>query len=75
MRAAASTSLAMLLPLASAQAQDLCQLIAGASVVADDGTFLGKLSNRYSSDSILNEYGTHGSPYSSESIWNQYGTY
>lgn len=68
-------SLAVLLPLAPAHAQDLCQLIAGASVVADDGKFLGKLSNRYSSDSILNEYGTHGSPYSSESIWNQYSTY
>lgn len=56
-------------------AQDLCQIISGASVIADDGKFLGKLTSQYSSDSILNEYGTHGSQYSSDSIWNQYGTY
>lgn len=56
-------------------AQELCQIIAGASVVADDGKFLGKLTSKYTSDSILNEYGTHGSKYSSDSIWNQYGTY
>ncbi len=55
--------------------QDLCQIISGASVIADDGKFLGKLNSQYSSDSILNEYGTHGSQYSSDSIWNQYGTY
>lgn len=59
----------------AARAQDLCQLIEGASVIADDGKFLGKVANQYSSDSILNEYGTHGSPYSSDSIWNQYGQY
>jgi hypothetical protein len=58
-----------------AYSQDLCQIISGASVVADDGKFLGKLTSQYSSDSILNEYGTHGSQYSSDSIWNQYGTY
>src|SRR5687767_8185267 len=56
-------------------AQELCQLIAGASVVANDGKFLGRLTSSYSADSILNQYGTHGSEYSSESIWNQYGQY
>jgi hypothetical protein len=56
-------------------AQDLCQIISGASIIANDGKFIGKLTSQYSSDSILNEYGTHGSQYSSESIWNQYGTY
>jgi hypothetical protein len=67
----------VLLIIASApiHAQDLCQIIAGASVIADDGKFLGRLTNSYSADSILNEYGTHGSEYSSESIWNQYGQY
>jgi hypothetical protein len=58
-----------------ASGQKLCDQIAGASVIADDGTFLGKLENSYSLDSILNEYGSHGSPYSSESIWNEYGQY
>ena len=56
-------------------AQDLCQIISGATVVADVGKFLGKVASEYSSDSILNEYGTHGSQYSSDSIWNQYGAY
>jgi hypothetical protein len=56
-------------------AQDLCQIISGASVIADDGQFLGKLTSQYSSDSILNEYGTYGSQYSSDSIWNPYGRY
>ena len=66
---------AWLLLVSAVGAQDLCQLIAGASVIADDGTFLGKLTSEYSSDSILNEYGTYGSPYSSNSIWNEYGQY
>jgi len=59
----------------TALAQDLCTLIAGASVIADDGKFLGRLTSKSSSDSILNEYGTYGSEYSSGSIWNKYGTY
>jgi hypothetical protein len=42
-------------------AEDLCQIIAGASVISDDGKFLGRLANAYSGDSILNSYGTHGS--------------
>jgi hypothetical protein len=70
-----STLVSVLLLLAPAREEDICQLIAGAFVVADDGTFLGTLSNQRSPDSILNEYGTHGSPYGVQSIWNQYATY
>lgn len=44
-------------------------------MIADDGKFLGRLTNQYVADSILNEHGTHGGPYSSDSIWNQYGPY
>jgi hypothetical protein len=41
-----------------------------------DGQFLGEISsNRYSSDSILNQYGPYGSQYSSTSIFNQYSPY
>lgn len=49
----------------------------GAVVVANDGTgtFLGKISSRYDSNSIFNEYGKYGSKYSSTSIWNPYGQY
>lgn len=48
----------------------------GMTIYADDGTYLGTVStDRYSSDSIMNEYGTYGSQYGSQSIMNQYGTY
>lgn len=41
-----------------------------------DMVFLGEVtSNEYNSDSIFNEYGSHGSKYNSESIWNEYGSY
>ena len=59
----------------AAIAQSACEIIAGCTIIADDGTLLGRLTNSYSADSILNEYGTHGSTYSSNSIWNEYGTY
>jgi hypothetical protein len=45
-------------------------------IVAQDGTYLGKLSdNRYDPDSVANPYGRYGSPYSSTSINNPYSTY
>jgi hypothetical protein len=45
-------------------------------IVAQDGTYLGKLSeNRYDPDSVSNLYGRYGSPYSSTSINNPYSTY
>jgi hypothetical protein len=45
-------------------------------IVAQDGTYLGKLSeNRYDPDSVSNPYGRYGSPYSSTSINNAYSTY
>ena len=45
-------------------------------IVAQDGTYLGKLSdNPYDPDSVANPYGRYGSPYSSTSIKNPYSTY
>ena len=45
-------------------------------ITADDGQFLGRITtNEYGSDSILNDYGDHGSEYSSDSIFNDYGSY
>lgn len=57
------------------QAQSVCDVIAGSSIVANDGTFLGQIESQYSTNSVLNEYGNHGGPYSAKSIWNEYGTY
>lgn len=56
-------------------AQSVCEIFDGAIVVADDGKYLGKITNSYDSESILNEYGTYGNEYSSNSIWNEYGQY
>lgn len=49
----------------------------GASYLeAKDGQFLGSIvSNRFDSNSILNEYGPYGSRYSTTSIFNQYSDY
>ena len=42
----------------------------------DHKTYLGCLScSKFAADSVLNKYGTHGSPYQSESIFNKYGDY
>ena len=56
-------------------ASQVCSTIAGASIIANDGKYLGKVANEYDTDSILNEYGTYGSEYSLDSIWNEYGIY
>jgi len=49
----------------------------GASVIADDGekTFLGKIDNNLSPDSIFNTIGIHGSDISPTSIWNDIGRF
>jgi hypothetical protein len=68
--------LSLILTLSSlALAQNLCQYVAGAKVISDDGKFLGTIESKYSGDSIFNEYGSYGSKYSGDSIWNEYGSY
>lgn len=45
-------------------------------LVAADGQFLGILSsNKYMTDSVMNEYGSYGSKYSTTSIFNPYSRY
>lgn len=61
----------------SSVAQDVCTIVDGAVIIAQDAehTYLGKITSKYDSDSIFNEYGTYGSQYSSKSIWNEYATF
>lgn len=61
----------------NAKAEEVCGIVQGAVLIAqdDNNTYLGKITNSYDSDSIFNEYGTYGSEYNSESIWNQYATF
>lgn len=55
----------------------VCSALRGATVIAQDSqnTFLGKVTGKYNSDSIFNEYGSHGGRYSTDSIWNRFGTF
>jgi len=54
---------------------DICSQIAGASVIANDGTYLGRLTNSGDAESVYNPYGTYGSPTGALSIYNRNGTY
>lgn len=56
-------------------ADGVCSAIAGASIIADDGEYLGAFVNKYDAKSTLNEYGQYGGAYSAKSIWNEYGQY
>lgn len=67
---------ACLLPAASG-AQEVCDTLAGAKIIAQDeeSTYLGTVSSSSDRDSIFNEYGTYGNDYSSESLWNRYSKF
>jgi uncharacterized protein YjdB len=54
---------------------NICSQIAGASVIANDGTYLGRLTNSSDAESVYNPYGTYGSPTGTPSIYNPNGTY
>jgi hypothetical protein len=56
-------------------ADELCSALAGASIVAKDGEFLGAFLNQNDGKSTLNAYGQYGGAYSANSIWNEYGQY
>lgn len=56
-------------------AQDICEAIEGAKVIADDGKYLGKICSSFDSESIINEFGSYGNEFNSNSIWNEFGTY
>jgi hypothetical protein len=59
-----------------ATARDILALLEGARIVADDGQFLGVITqNQFASDSILNEFGRYGSKFSATSIFNEFGRY
>lgn len=50
-------------------------LLYGSEVIADDGTFLGKITDSWDPDSIFNENGIYGSKTSIYSIWNENSEY
>jgi hypothetical protein len=51
-------------------------LLPGLLIIANDGQYLGVIStDRFASDSIMNEFGTYGSRFSAYSIMNRFGAY
>ncbi|MCR6496758.1 hypothetical protein LJB71_11425 [Thermomonas sp. S9] len=70
-------AIAQLFPASASAGEEVCSVVSGAAIIAqdDENTFLGKITNAYDSNSIFNDYGTHGSKYSSSSIWNSYGAF
>lgn len=55
--------------------QSVCSALDEAVVYGDDGQYLGRFTNPFDSQSILNEFGAYGSPYRSTSTTNESGTY
>lgn len=60
-----------------AHAEEVCDILRGASIIAqdDENTFLGKITNSFDSKSIFNEFGKYGNEFNSESIWNEFGEF
>ncbi len=67
-------------------AADLCHakdffhliwLLRGGKVLAqnDENTYLGKITNKYDSESIFSEHGPYGSSYYANSLWNRNGEF
>lgn len=54
---------------------NVCAQIAGALIYAANNQYLGRLTNRFDSQSALNEFGTYGSPFAALSTNNQFGQY
>jgi hypothetical protein len=54
---------------------NICATIAGASIFSSDNRYLGRFTNRFDSESVLNEFGSYGSPYATNSTNNTYGIY
>jgi hypothetical protein len=61
----------------AAVAEEVCNVLNGALIIAQDNsnTFLGKVSSSFDSQSIFNEFGTYGNELSSKSIWNKFSTF
>lgn len=59
------------------QAEEVCDLLRGSKIVAQDdkNTYLGKIASAFDGESIFNEFGTYGNEFNAQSIWNQFGTF
>lgn len=62
-------------PTSGQDLSEFCTAIAGATIVADDGTYLGVVASEGHAKSIFNKFGPHGSEFAANSIWNEFGRY
>lgn len=46
-----------------------------ATVLAYDGRYLGKLTNRFDTESIANQFGTPGNKFNTDSVMSEFGAY
>jgi hypothetical protein len=53
----------------------ICGQVAGDSVIANDGTYLGRLTAPTDAESVYNPLGAYGSQTGAQSIYNGNGTY
>ena len=76
-RAALAMLVSLCLMASTAGAEEVCDILNGAVIIAQDSnnTFLGKVTSSYDSQSIFNEFGTYGNEFSSKSIWNEFSTF
>lgn len=70
-------ALLLSVPLAGFANPELCELVRGAKVFAQDeeNTYLGTVTNSVAYESIFNDIGPHGSDIRRESIWNDISPY
>ena len=59
-----------------AHVQDLCSLLSGSVIVAQDSrnTVLGRITNSFDSDSIWNEFSTFGNEFNSDSPFSEFSS-
>lgn len=63
--------------LAQDKAAPIAAILKGASIIAQDGknTFLGKIDNEFTKDSIFNEFSKYGNEFNADSIFNEFGRF
>ena len=71
------TSTAAAAAAAAAGTNDICDVLAGSVILAQDSknTFLGKISRSSDQQSIFNVYGTYGNEFNGSSIWNEFSEF
>ena len=52
-----------------------CSTVAGGEIYADNSQYLGRLTNQFDNQSILNTFGPYGSEFSSTSMYNEFSQY